>query len=314
MKYIDATTVGTHLATAPLLRALERMFAEGCKAPVRHAHTIPVPNAPDGSLLLMPAWRSGRYLGTKLVSVFPGNSQHGLAAVSAVYILFDAQTGIPLVLMDGDELTGRRTAATSALAARYLARPNATHLLIIGSGRIARELAITHRDARPGLTRISVWSRSPERAVALADSLRAADLPADSVTDLALAASQADMISAATLSTEPLLQRAWIRPGTHLDLVGAFRPGMREADDSLVAASRVVCDTRAGVLAEADDVRVPIERGLLPVEQIYELAELCRGDAPGRQHADEITLFKSVGTALEDLAAAIVVYEGLQSA
>jgi ornithine cyclodeaminase/alanine dehydrogenase-like protein (mu-crystallin family) len=309
MKYIDAQTVGAHLATAPLLNALEQMFTEGCTVPVRHAHSIPVPHGPDGSLLLMPAWRTGRYLGTKLVSVFPGNSQQGLAAVSAVYILFDAQTGIPLVMMDGDELTGRRTAATSALAARYLARPDARHLLIVGSGRIARELAITHVAARPTLTRISVWSRSTERAAALSDQLRALGLPAQSVTDLASAAGQADLISTATLSTQPLLQKAWIRPGTHLDLVGAFRPGMREADDALVAASRVVCDTRAGVLAEADDVRVPLARGWLEADRVHELAALCRGDAPGRERDDEITLFKSVGAALEDLAAATVVYE-----
>jgi ornithine cyclodeaminase/alanine dehydrogenase-like protein (mu-crystallin family) len=308
MQYIDATTVRARLATEPLLEALERMFVEGCTVPVRHAHSIAVPDAPDGSLLLMPAWRSGHYLGTKLVSVYPGNSGRNLPAVAAIYILFDAQTGIPLSILDGDELTARRTAATSALAARYMARPHASHLLIVGSGRIARELAVTHRAARPGLERISIWSRSSERADALAHRLRAEGLPATPVTDLAAAAATADLISAATLSTEPLLQREWIRPGTHIDLVGAFRPGMREADDALVAASHVVCDTRAGVLAEADDVRVPLEKGLLSATQVHELAELCRGEVIGRAADADITLFKSVGAGLEDLAAATVVY------
>jgi ornithine cyclodeaminase len=309
MNFIDAPTVAQRLATTPLLEALASMFARGCNTPVRHAHTLSVPGAADGSLLLMPAWQTGRYLGTKLVTVFPGNAARGLAAVSAKYILFDATTGTPLAMMDGDELTGRRTAATSALAARHLARTDATSLLVIGSGRIARELAITHWEARPALTRIAIWSRSTLRAQGLVAELSARGLPAQHVADLRTGVATADLISTATLSTAPLLQREWIRPGTHLDLVGAFRPGMREADDALVAASRIVCDTREGVLAEADDIRIPLARGLVQRSDLQELSALCRGDTPGRRNAEEITLFKSVGAALEDLAAAILVYE-----
>jgi ornithine cyclodeaminase len=309
MIQFDASAVSARLATGPLMDALQRLFAEGCTVPVRHAHTIPVPDSVAGSLLLMPAWQQGRYLGTKLVTVFPGNSARGQAAVSSIYILFDSQSGTPLALLDGDELTARRTAATSALAARYLARPDAEHLLIIGSGRIARELALTHTDARPGLQRVSVWSRSPERAAALVADLVACGRPAVVVTDLAAAAAEADLISTATLSTTPLLQAAWIRPGTHLDLVGAFRHGMREAEDALIARCRVVADTRAGVLTEADDVREPIKAGLMQESALGELAELCSGVHPGRQDDREITLFKSVGAAIEDLAAATLVFE-----
>lgn len=309
MIQLDARAVAERLPTAALVDALQRTFAEGCTAPVRHAHTVPVQGAPDGSLLLMPAWRCGGRLGTKLVTVFPGNATHGAPAVASIYILFDAVTGTPVALLDGDELTARRTAATSALAARYLARPDAEHLLIVGSGRIARELALAHTDAHAGLRRVSVWSRSPERAAALAADLVARGRSVTAVTDLAAAAGAADLISAATLSTSPLLAGDWIRPGTHVDLVGAFRPGMREADDALVARARVVADTRAGVLAEADDVREPLRRGLLADGSVSELAQLCRGERPGRQSASEITLFKSVGAALEDLAAATLVVE-----
>ena len=210
--------------------------------------------------------------------------------------------------MDGDALTERRTAATSALAARYLAREDSQSMLVVGSGRIARELALTHWDARPSLREVRIWSRTSDRARALVAELHNSGLPAALAPSLADAAGSADLISVATLSTEPLLQRDWIQPGTHLDLVGAFRPGMREAEDALVAASRVVCDTRSGVLAEADDVRIPLAQGLLKDSAILELADLCRGSM-GRLDPTDITLFKSVGAALEDLAAAILVYE-----
>jgi ornithine cyclodeaminase len=308
MQHFDAAFIRARLSTEALLGALQSMFEHGCTAPVRHAHTLPVPGAADGSLLLMPAWQTGRYLGTKLVTVFPGNSARNLPAVASIYILFDAETGVPLALMDGDTITERRTAATSALAARYLAREDAQSLLVVGSGRIARELALTHWDARPSLQQLRIWSRSPERAQALVQELQSRGLPAVLAPNLAAAARTADIISVATLSTDPVLQHAWIQPGTHVDLVGAFRPGMREAEDALVGASRVVCDTRAGVLTEADDVRVPLAQGLIEDGAILELADLCRG-TPGRRDATEITLFKSVGAALEDLAAAILVYE-----
>ena len=233
MQFLDAPTVAARLATAPLMEALSAMFAEGCTTPVRHAHRIEVPGSADGTLLLMPSWRSGGYLGTKLVSVFPGNSALGLPAVASIYILMDARNGLPLVMMDGDTLTARRTAATSALAAQHLARNDARHLLIVGSGRIARELALTHWQARPGLESIRVWSRSADRAKALAHELLALGLPASIAPELHSAAFAADLISVATLSTEPLLKADWIRPGTHIDLVGAFRAGMREAEDAL---------------------------------------------------------------------------------
>jgi ornithine cyclodeaminase len=308
MQHFDANVVGTRLSTDALIEALQSLFAQGCTVPVRHAHTLPVPGSVDGSLLLMPAWQSGRYLGTKLVTVFPGNAERNQPAVASIYILFDAQTGVPLALMDGDTITARRTAATSALAARYLAREDSRSLLVVGSGRIARELALTHWDARPTLDEVRIWSRTPDHASALVHDLRKAGLPASLAPTLPEAAHAADLVSVATLSTSPLLQREWIRPGTHLDLVGAFRPGMREAEDALVAASRVVCDTRAGVLAEADDVRVPLALGMIEDGAILELADLCRG-TPGRVDATQITLFKSVGAAIEDLAAASLVYE-----
>ncbi len=309
MQIIDAATVVTRLAPAPLVSALERMFREGCTTPLRHHHTVPVPGEPDGTLLLMPAWRAGAYIGIKLVTIFPGNSRRNLPAVSAAYVVANADTGVVQAMIDGGELTARRTAATSALAARYLARSDAQSLLIVGTGRIARQLAQFHVALRPGLTSVRVWGRSAANAASLAEELRGGGIEAGVAASLPAAVGEADIISAATLAAEPLIHGGWVRPGTHVDLVGGYTPGMREADDALIVKARVFVDTCAGAMHEAGDIVAPIASGALQADAVHDLHDLCRGVQPGRRREDEITVFKSVGAALEDLAAAILVLE-----
>jgi len=307
MQVIDATTVRQRLSAATLVAALERVFRDGCSTPKRHHHTLPVSGEPDASLLLMPAWQVGGHLGVKLAAVFPGNAARGLPTVSATYVLMDARTGGVHAFIDGNELTAQRTAAVSALAARYLARADATQLLIVGTGRIATQLALTHALVRPTLERIFIWGRTPDHAERLAHTLRAHDLPAQRAPDLAAAVANADIISCATLSTDPLLHGAWVRPGTHVDLVGGYTPAMREADDALIRRSTVFVDTLAGALHEAGDIVVPLRTGVLQATAIHDLHALCQGRHPGRSTQHEITVFKSVGAALEDLAAAMLI-------
>ena len=309
MRIIDAPAVAASRAPARLLPALERLFRDGCTAPVRHHHQIAVPGAADATLLLMPAWRPGEYIGIKLVTVFPGNSERGLPAVSAGYLLMDGRTGAVLAMLDGGELTAKRTAATSALAARYLARHDARTLLVIGTGRIARELARCHAAARPALERVRVWGRAPARAADAVAELAAHGINAEVATELGAAITAADIVSSATLATEPLIHGDWVRPGTHVDLVGGYTPAMREADDALIRKASVFADTRGGALAEAGDLVLPVQHGVLAEDSVVDLHGLCRGEHPGRRDAAEITVFKSVGAALEDLAAAILVYE-----
>jgi alanine dehydrogenase len=309
MKIIDAAAVAARLTPSRLLPALERMFRDGCTAPLRHDHAIEVPGAPDGILLLMPAWRAGEYLGIKLVTVFPGNSARGLPAVSAGYLLMDGQSGAVLAMIDGEELTAKRTAATSALAAQFLARPDARTLVVVGTGRIARELARCHAAVRPALEHILVWGRSAEHAATAAAELAREGLAATAAPDLEAAVRSADIVTSATLAREPLIHGAWVRPGTHVDLVGGYTPAMREADDALIARARVFADTRAGALKEAGDLVVPISRGVLDERAVVDLHGLCSREHAGRRSDAEITVFKSVGAALEDLAAAILVYE-----
>ena len=309
MRIIDAPAVATRLTPARLLPALERMFRDGCTAPVRHHHTVGVPGAPDATLLLMPAWRAGEYIGIKLVTIFPGNPERGLPAVAAGYLLMDGQSGAVLAMIDGGELTAKRTAATSALAARFLARPDARTLLVLGTGRIARELARCHVAARPGLERVLIWGRSGEHAATAAAELAREGLAAAPARDLEAAIGAADIVASATLTTEPLIRGDWVRAGTHVDLVGGYTPAMREADDALIRKARVYADTRAGALREAGDLVAPVAHGVLDAGSVVDLHGLCRHEDPGRRSAAEVTVFKSVGAALEDLAAAILVYE-----
>lgn len=304
LRFYSADKVHAALDWERLAAALAAAFAEGAKVPLRHVHPLGASDA----LLLMPAWRHTGGLGVKIVTVMPGNAARGAATVNALYVLLDRASGEARAVIDGEALTLRRTAAASALAVRHLARADSANLLVIGTGRLAPYLARAHCALRPALARVHVWGRRAQAAQTLAQRLRDDGLPAMAADDLEAAVRQADIVSCATTATAPIVRGAWLAPGTHLDLVGAFTRTMREADDAAVARARIFVDTYAGALAEAGDLVLPLERGVIARDRIEaELAELVRGDKPGRRSNDEITLFKSVGTALEDLAAAELV-------
>lgn len=310
MLHLDPDATRAALEWRPLIEALRTMFRDGCESPVRHHHDFQVPGEADGTLLLMPAWVPGRYLGTKLATVVPGNGARGLPAVMASYLLNDARTGEMVAMIDGGELTARRTAAASALAADYLARADARHLLVVGTGRLSRNLAAAHASVRP-LSRVAVWGRDPEKARAVAEEIAGElDILAQPAGNLEEAVRDADIVSCATLSEAPLVQGAWLKPGSHLDLVGAFKPTMRESDDEAVSRARVFVDTREGATKEAGDIVQALASGALAEDGIEaDLFDLTRGTHAVLRQADDITLFKSVGAALEDLAAAILAFE-----
>ncbi len=298
---LDAAAVAARLPWDALEIALRIMFCHGCEAPLRHRHAVEQPPGPPTALLLMPAWDAD-HTGVKIVHVAAGNGARGLPAVHAAYLLSDARTGAPLALLDGPTLTDRRTAAASVLAAGYLARPDSRRLLLLGAGRVAHVLAQAYAWRFP-LTEIAIWSPGGVSAPRLAARLVAEGLPAQAVPTPD--PSRFDIVAAATLATAPLIHGAAVRHGTHVDLVGAFRPDMREADAALLAAATLVVDTRPGALAEAGDILQAIAEGAIgPAHIAADLADVCRGTHPGRRHPQEITVFKSVGWAGEDLAAA----------
>jgi ornithine cyclodeaminase len=265
---------------------------------------------PDGeaTMLLMPAWEQAGYIGVKVVNVFPQNAAHGVPAIAGIYLLSEGAHGRPLACIDGSELTRRRTAAASALAARELARDDASTLLVVGTGKLAPMVIEAHAAVRP-IKRVRIWGRHPEKAEKLAADY-ADRFDSAAVTDLEAATREADLISCVTLSSQPLIHGHWLTPGAHLDLIGAFRPTMRETDAECLARSEVFVDTYAGAKGEAGDILQAIEEGGFAFEAIRaDLAELLRGEKPGRTSPEAITLFKSVGASLEDLAAAVEVWE-----
>jgi ornithine cyclodeaminase/alanine dehydrogenase-like protein (mu-crystallin family) len=296
MHTLDAQETKAALPFERLVPALREAFAKGAMVPTRHHHAVEQPDGPAATLLLMPAWQD-RYLGIKLVTVHPANPGRGLPAVHALYLLSDSGTGQPVALLDGGVLTARRTAAASALAAGYLARRDAASLLLVGAGRVASLIPAAMRTVRP-IRRVRVWNRSRGRAKDLVQTLQAQGFDAALADALDAEVRQADVVSCATVSSEPLVRGAWLWPGTHLDLVGAFTPSMREADEDAVSRAAVYADTEAA-LHECGELA-----GLEPAGLRGTLETLSRGTAPGRLDAAEVTLFKSVGTALEDLAGA----------
>jgi ornithine cyclodeaminase len=244
-------------------------------------------------------------LGTKLVTIVPGNLDRGLASVQALMVVFDRATGVPLAVLDATEMTYWKTAADSALGSRILSRPNANSLLICGAGGLAPWLARAHLAVRPSIRRVAIWNRTPERARHLAEALGAEFGRAVEVADaLQPAVSEADIISTATMAREPFLLGAWLRPGQHVDLVGSYGPDTREADDECVRRARVFVDSREAALHGVGDILSAIGTGALgPDEILGDHYELAAG-VPGRTSDDDITMFKNAGGAHLDLMTA----------
>ncbi len=292
----------------PLIDALDEGFSTGCEQPVRHQHSFSIPGEPDGTLLLMPAWTAGDYLGVKQILFIPENTRRNLSTVNASYQLFSSRSGEMLAAINGEILTDRRTAATSALAAKYLSRTDASHLLMVGTGRLAPSMIAAHCAVRP-IDTVSIWGRDPLKSKFLADGLHIPGVNLRAVQDLPASVAEADIISCATSSTEALIQGAWLKPGVHVDLVGAFQKDMRETDSAVMDGARIFVDTENAVQSSGDLV-YPLSEGLIPSDRdITELAELCRENAVGRQSQEKVTVFKSVGSALADLYAAILVFQ-----
>lgn len=304
---IDAATVARLLDYPSLVEALHQAFVNPPIVPQRHNVVFPqTPTSHAGSLLVMPAIQPGRLIAVKLVTIHPGHAGRDGGALRSTYLALDAASGDVRGMIDGHALTVRRTAATSVLAAKHLARPNPDVLLMAGSGEIAHALVDAYVELiKPRLVRI--WSRRTEQAQRFADELTAQGIAAEPVSDLEKAVPEADIISTATLSQAPLFASASVRDGTHIDLVGAFRPEMRESDDDLIACARVVVDIET-TLREAGDIASPLAAGRVDASDITTLREVLEGRTRGRSSRSEITVFKSAGHALEDMAAAELVF------
>ncbi|MER9677484.1 ornithine cyclodeaminase family protein [Mesorhizobium sp. M0208] len=306
MQLFDHAEIEARLDWPGLIEELRANFsAARTVAPARQVLEMDLPDGEKASLLIMPAWESGRAIGVKVVTFFPGNATHGKATISAGMLMFDGADGRFTAALDGDALTARRTAAASALAADYLAREDVQTLLVVGTGQLALSVAHAHASVRT-YTRVLIWGRSVEKARSLAATLVMRGLPAETCEDIESGCRLADVVSSVTASTTPMIRGAWLREASHLDLIGAFKPDMRESDTAAITGARVFVDGRAGAVL-AGDLAQPIAEGAFFAEDIVaDLTELARGH-PGRLNEIGRTVFKSTGLSQEDLAAAMKV-------
>jgi len=303
---IDAAQTRASLPFDRLIAALREAFTVGADVPLRHHHFMVQPDGSTATILIMPAWQRA-FIGIKIVTIFPENGKKALPGLFSSYLLCDGDTGQHIALIDGNEITSRRTAAIGALGADFLARKDSRRLLICGSGRIASLLADAFRAVRP-IETVAVWNVNEAGAARLVFDLRARGIDAVVAPDLERAVGEADIVSCATLAAKPIIKGAWLKPGTHLDLIGSFTPFMREADDEVFRRGHVWLDTY-DALKESGELLDPIRDGVINAGDIRgSLAELCRGERKGRASESEITVFKAVGNALSDIAAAGLVY------
>ena len=293
-----------------LVDALKKNFAENkLIVPKRHHHDFPNPKINnDSTLLLMPAWNPSETAGVKIITVSPENSQFDLPSIQGTYIYLDATKGTIKAIIEAKSLTAKRTAAASALASSYLSRKDASSLLMIGTGALSINLIKAHASVRK-LKKVFVWGRNYNKALAICKQLENEDFTITPIKTIEEKIGDVDIISSATLSKTPLILGKHLRKGQHVDLVGAYKKDMREADDETISKSNIYVDTYDG-LNESGDIAIPLKTGVLREEEIKaNLFELTSGKKGGRMDTDELTVFKSVGHALEDLAAANYYFE-----
>lgn len=311
MHVLDTAAVHASLPWPDLIEALRRAHLGAMPATGQLLQEDPAGSG--NQFVTLPGWASGGPIAVKLVGVFPGNrdltppqpSVQGLVAV------FDGQTGAPRMVADGAAMTARKTAGDSALGAAILAREDAGTLLVLGAGALAPHAAAAHCAARPSIRRVMIWNRTPSGAQAVAEALRAEGLDAESVTDLDRAVERADVISCVTMSDRPLVKGALLQPGVHLDLIGAYLPHLREADDEAMTRGAIFVDTRSGI-ERAGDLAQAVDSGAIGWDAIRaDLFELVQGRVAGRQSADQITVFKNNGGAHLDLFTAAALLERL---
>ena len=302
MLFLDQAAVANALPYPALMDALASGLQQPIQSPL-HSHFEP--NNDASSVLIMPAWRPQVRMGVKLVSIWPGNGAVGKPAVSGVYVLLSCTDGQAIAVMDGTELTARRTAATAALGARLLARPNSRTLAVLGTGSLCVPLVQAHCSAQP-FQRVLVWGRRLEQAERVVAELSQLGIAAEAQADLQTVLANADVAAAASTATTPFIRRDWVQPGTHLGLIGAFTPAMAEAEPGLMARCQLFADNREAVLQKGGEVLQAIQQGLIQASAIEaELVELVAAPEHAWRLANAaITVFKSVGFAALDLIAA----------
>ncbi len=307
--YIDAETIARNYSYKDLLASLKKALTQVHDVPERMHYEIGERLGLDNRLLLMVAWGAEKYLGIKMVTLCAGNEARNLPTLSGVYCLFDGSTGQPLAMLDGAELTAIRTAGASVLASTYLLQDTPDEVLIIGAGKLSSYYIKAYAEIiKP--KRIVLWNRDQGKAEKVVQNIEIEGIEITSTNKLEQAVKRAEVICTITSSSQPLFSGKWVQPGCHLDMAGGYRPDMREADDDVIKRASIYVDSYQGAYAEAGDIIDPLNRGVISKQDIRaELVELVRRGSAESDDRKEITVFKSVGLAIEDLAAAVMIYE-----
>lgn len=310
MQFISKDDVIRLAPYEPLIQAIAKGLLEPIESPSR---MVLNPNHDASAVLIMPAWRPHGILGTKIVSIWPGNNAKNKPAVSAVYVVTSCDDGQTRAVIDGTELTLRRTAATAALGAQLLARSNSQKLAVLGTGALSMPLVMAHLSCFD-LSEVTIWGRSLDKAQAVVDALSAMGISAIATCDLQHTLANTDIVAAATTATQPFIRSEWVKPGTHLGLMGAFTPHMAEAEPQLLPKTRLFVDSREAVMQKGGEVLQALQQGLIAdADVLGELADLLAPSPKmtGRMSDQDITAFKSVGFAALDLIAAEHILQGL---
>ncbi len=303
---ISSTFIEGHTDFNELVFLLKEAFStQNQIVPQRHHHEFLDPiTDKETTLLLMPAWQPGQDAGVKIITVNPDNDALGLPSIQGRYIYLDATNGSVKAIVDAKSLTTKRTATASALASSILSKKNASSLLMIGTGALSPNLIRAHASVR-SIQNVFIWGRTIEKALLIKERFSNEAFSVNVVENISDVISNVDIVSCATLSENPLVLGSLIRPGQHIDLVGSYKPHMRESDSELMTKSSIFLDQYEGGLKEAGDIIIPIKEGAIGTSDIKaDLFELCAEKHSGRVSDEEITVFKSVGHALEDLVGA----------
>jgi alanine dehydrogenase len=316
MRMVSAEDVHRLLDYPSLVEGLKQFHLQDLDAAEELLLAQPASTGSENVFLALPAWQRDQAIGVKLITVFPDNESTGtgLPSVHGIYALFDGRNGAPQAIVDGIALTLRKTAGDSATGASFLARDDARTMVMVGAGAMAPHLIMAHTKIRPSISNVMIWNRNVERARRLADDLKLDGLTISAVEDLEAAVREADVISCATMATEPLIKGAWLKPGAHLDLVGGYQTHMRESDDDCIRVARVYVDSRMFTLGNVGDISQPMDAGILAEDDIVgDLYDLSRGTCPGRHSAEEITFYKNAGGGHLDLGTARFLLERLDA-
>ena len=307
MEFISADTVYQCLTYRQLTDGLLRLHREE-PAALQDMLLGEGRSGPDNFILIRAAFQSGKAVGVKMATVFPGNQS--LPAVQAAFVIFDGRNGAPLGMIDGTALTHRKTAADSALGSKLLSREDSKSLLMVGAGGMSPHLIRAHLAVRPKLQTVRLWNRTAARAHAVVELLDHEGITVEVADDLAESVATSDIICCATMSNTPIIKGEWLQPGSHLDLVGAYRIDMREADDECLRKSHLFVDSRKTTIGEIGEIDIPLKAGVITEQSIIaDYYDLANPEFAWRRAGTDITVLKNGGGGHLDLMTARLIFE-----